>query len=92
MIDDTQKTLVVKGSLTVTEVPRWCREWSRKLHTVEKVDLSQIERADSSALAWLLELKSNAGHSSISFVQPPAALLTLARLSGVADLLGWDGN
>ena len=53
------------------------------------VDLSTLTRFDSSALSVLLELRRRFGGARAPFaaIHPPQALLALARVYGVADLL-----
>lgn len=87
-------TLKPTGSLTMKEVPVW-HATTRSLRTLPtNVDLSAIERTDSSALAWLLDLQSKAKKNQvlITFKNPSQALVTLAQLSGVQALLGWDSE
>ncbi len=73
------------------EVPIWHSKTQSLAALPSIVDLSDVERTDSSALAWLLTLQSRAQkeHTTIRFEHPPQALLTLAQLSGVQALLGW---
>jgi len=53
------------------------------------VDLGQVGRADSGGLALLVDWLSwaQAAHRELRFTALPAALLALARLSDVEDLL-----
>jgi len=52
-------------------------------------DLSGVGRADSGALALLVDWLAwaRAAHRVLKFSAPPAALMALARLSDVEDLL-----
>ena len=54
-----------------------------------EVELSAVERADSGALALLIDWLAwaRAAGRAMSFTALPAALLALARLSGVDELL-----
>ena len=54
-----------------------------------EVDLAGVGRADSGALALLVDWLAWArrAHRVLKFSAPPAALLALARLSDVEDLL-----
>lgn len=93
----SENRLKPTGSLTMKEVPTWHSKTSHPDAVPAEVDLSGVERTDSSALAWLLDLQSRAvtNQSSIAFINPPKALCTLARLSGIEELLGWghaDGS
>lgn len=82
----------ISGPLTASEIPSWRAQWMDGRQLSGSIDLSQVTRTDSSALAWLLELKATATDQSITFINPPRALLTLADLSGVTALLGWDNE
>lgn len=91
-MSETGQTLKPAGSLTMKEVPHWHSK-TQGIHTLPKnIDLSDVDRTDSSALAWLLDLKSKAKQNDvvITFKNPPQALVTLAQLSGVQTLLGWE--
>lgn len=86
----------IAGELTAREVPDLYKRslaW-RSGALPATVDLGAVTRADSSALALLLEWQSWArGRSAdIRFTHPPQALLTFASLSDVGDLLGWDAD
>lgn len=89
-----QTPLSIRGNLTLEEVPRYFNELERHPSVPSSVDLSAVERSDSSALAFLLEIKARARASNVTveFKSPPAALLTLARLSGVSVLLDWPNH
>ena len=54
-----------------------------------EVDLSGVGRADSGALALLIDWLAwaRAARRTLKFSSPPAALLALARLSDVEELL-----
>ncbi|HEY7907050.1 MAG TPA: STAS domain-containing protein [Wenzhouxiangella sp.] len=93
-MSEAGQTLKPTGSLTMKEVPGW----HAKTHAAEalpaSVDLSDVARTDSSALAWLLDLQAKAKQQQrvITFTHPPEALVTLAQLSGVETLLGWENK
>ncbi|MGB7183420.1 MAG: STAS domain-containing protein [Burkholderiaceae bacterium] len=53
---------------------------------LQVIDLSALQRVDSSALAALLHITRNRP-SGCRFVNPPPSLQNLARLYGVDDLL-----
>ncbi len=59
-----------------------------------EVDLSRVGRADSGALALLVDWLAwaRSAHRVLKFSAPPAALLALARLSDVEDLLLGTGK
>lgn len=60
----------------------------------EQVDLSELDRTDSSALALLLEWQAyaRARGRRIKFTYPPQSLEMLARLSQTDALLGWNDS
>lgn len=89
-----KNTLHLDGRLTVAEVAELeSRHRARfKGHSPpETVSLADVDRGDSSALALLLEWQAQARRSGrrIRFEQPPESLRVIARLTGVAPLLGW---
>lgn len=80
----------LSGDLTMLEVPATWRSLSDNLP--DAIDLGGVERIDSSALALLLECRAaaNAAGRSIEFRNPPETLRTIARLTQVEELLGWN--
>lgn len=80
----------VSGDLTVREVPATWRRLGTNLP--EAIDLADVDRIDSSALALLLEFKALATSAGqrIEFRNPPETLRTIARLTQVEELLGWN--
>jgi ABC-type transporter Mla MlaB component len=91
---DQSESIELSGRLTVSEVPAVHARWRNRFASEsppERVDLATLEGADSSALALLLEWQALARKSgrSVRFESPPAALATIARLTGVGPLLGW---
>lgn len=90
---DADGRVSLNGRLTSAEVPEIYRgslDWRRDGLPAE-IDLSGVERADSSALALLLEWRAWAERAGrpIRFVQVPRALCIMASLSQVEGLLGW---
>ena len=90
---DSEGCIALSGPLTSREVPGLFRDsqpWQSK-GMPEIVDLSAVEKADSSALALLLEWASwaQAANRPIRFINVPRALCVLASLSQIGDLLGW---
>lgn len=84
----------LQGRLTVDEVPEIYREhldWESQ-GPPGTIDLSGLEATDSSAVALLLEWMSWArkAGTDIRFDHPPEALRTIAGLSQVDKLLGWN--
>jgi ABC-type transporter Mla MlaB component len=69
------------------------RKFARGRGAIE-VDLSAVGRADSGALALLVDWLAwaQAAHRVLKYSAPPAALLALARLSDVEDLLLGKGT
>lgn len=91
---DNDETLRLEGRLTAREVPaleRRYREQFEQRPLPSRVNLEQVESADSSALALLLEWQTQARRAGVDlhFEKPPQALKVIARLTGVAPLLGW---
>jgi ABC-type transporter Mla MlaB component len=64
------------------------RAFARGQGAIE-VDLSGVKRADSGALALLVDWLAwaQAAHRALKYSAPPPALLALARLSDVSELL-----
>lgn len=92
--DIAPDVLHLEGDLTAKEVVDCHRQslpWRRGARMPGVVDLSEVARIDSSALALLLEWQSwaQANGATIEFRNPPAALRTFASLSAASDLLGW---
>ncbi|MDZ7790481.1 MAG: STAS domain-containing protein [Xanthomonadales bacterium] len=87
-------TLRLQGRLTapeVTELERRHRKVFGSRSSPEVVSLEGVDGVDSSALALLLEWQSRANKNGreLRFEQPPDSLRVIARLTGVAPLLGW---
>ncbi len=87
-----------EGDLTAAEVPDIYRRslaWKKKSGQIPaEVDLSQVGRCDSSALALLLEWAGWAREKdqAIHFSNPPANLVTIASLSETGPLLGFEAE
>jgi phospholipid transport system transporter-binding protein len=54
------------------------------------VDASPLKSFDSAAIATLLELRREAGARGFHVASAPPAMVELAGLYGVADLLGFE--
>ncbi|MGK7297400.1 MAG: STAS domain-containing protein [Candidatus Wenzhouxiangella sp. M2_3B_020] len=96
MADDDEQTVRLEGRLTVDEVPHVYEQrknW-RDDSPPATIDLADLEAADSSAVALLLEWQSWArgAGNSIRFANPPESLRTLAGLSQVDEMLGWKNE
>lgn len=93
MTDDSA-ILRLEGRLTVSEVAKLEDRYRKRFNggsPPETVSLAEVESGDSSALALLLEWQARARRSGrrIRFERPPESLRVIARLTGVAPLLGW---
>jgi ABC-type transporter Mla MlaB component len=93
---DADDTLRLEGALTLSEVPELERRHRDRFAGTPPsvVSLADVESGDSSVLALLLEWQSLARRSGrrIRFENPPQNLGVIARLTGVAPLLGWTEN
>lgn len=83
--------LALLGELTFETVPGLSKELDSmfKQGPWLRVDLAELERVDSAGLALLIEwtrLTRTSGHA-LEFINIPQQLLTLARLSGVEQML-----
>ncbi len=89
--DSSKQYIRVKGELTVATVMDALRQFSRECKALPRwvIDFTQVSKVDSSAIALLVELKRNAlkNKKEIAFIYLPAALLQIARLSQVENLL-----
>ena len=86
----------LQGALTSDEVPQLFAQ-SQRWNTAAlpaSIDLSAVEKSDSSAIALLLEWQAwaQARGKQIEFLNPPDSLRTIAGLSQVESLLGWSEN
>lgn len=79
------------GEVTLAQAPTLARE---ALHALTgrpapwRIDVSGLQRFDSSCLALLMELRRHAGAAGIELSAVPARLLSLARAYGVDFVLG----
>ena len=93
--DSSNQYIQVKGELTSKTVMSALKQFSRECKSLPKwvIDFTQVTKVDSTAIAMLIELKRNAlkNKKSISFIYLPSALLKIARLSQVEDLLQEKG-
>ena len=89
--DSRNKYIQVKGALTVNTVMHALSLFTRECKSLPQwvIDFTGVTRVDSTALALLIELKRNAkkNNKSISFIYLPAALLTIARLSQLEEMI-----
>jgi ABC-type transporter Mla MlaB component len=89
--------LALSGKLTMQEVPAvYQKSLADRIsgQLPDQIDLADLERTDSSALALLLEWQSwaRAKDRQIEFLNPPESLRILAGLSQTGDLLGWTSG
>jgi len=94
---EANDTLRLQGRLTapeVTELERRHRKGFGRRSSIGVVSLEDVDSVDSSALALLLEWQSRAQKQGreMRFERPPDSLRVIARLTGVAPLLGWTDS
>lgn len=89
--DSKNKYIQVKGELTSKTVMDALAQFKTGCKQLPDwvIDLTSVSKVDSSAIALLIELKRDArkNDKNISFIHLPAALLAIARLSQVDELL-----
>ncbi|HJW04110.1 MAG TPA: STAS domain-containing protein [Azospira sp.] len=89
MIECSGDSLRVTAPMVIANARELLLRGQEALANVSRVDLAAVPDADSSALtvlfAWMR--RTQAQGRSFSVVNPPASLLSLAALYGVADLL-----
>jgi len=96
-LTDSANALELTGELTLATVADWHQRLQaarRHGELPERIDLSGVDRADTSALALLLEIESwaRAAGTSIRWTSPPHALRVLADLTQAAELLNWTNE
>lgn len=90
MIAREGERLVVRGHLTIATVPALFETGLQQLSKEDLlVDFSQVEAVDSSAVSMLLGWTRAAQRNrrKLRVTGTPDALLSLARLYGVAEML-----
>jgi phospholipid transport system transporter-binding protein len=93
MATDTAFSLT--GQLTMEQVPGVYKDHRSAISRgqfPDRIDLSGVERSDSSALALLLDWQAKAAARGrrIEFSNPPESLMVLASLTQASELLGWS--
>lgn len=93
-VADAPERVRLSGDLTVDEVPavyHQSQSWL-KSGLPRCIELSALTATDSSAIALLLEWAEWAHNSGVEmeFIDPPEGLRTIAGLSQVGPLLGWE--
>lgn len=96
-MNDTRDTICLEGRLDAAQVAAIERRYRERFAHAGPpaiVSLAGIEAGDSSALALLLDWQARAHEHGrhIRFDQPPESLRVIARLTGIAPLLGWAEN
>jgi phospholipid transport system transporter-binding protein len=88
------EVFTVTGALSFHTLPEVMKESARYAARTDlperlTIDFSQLTGVDSSAVALLLEWRreAQARGKTLTFVNLPANLLSLARLYGVAELI-----
>lgn len=78
----------LRGDLTLKSMPAWLAK-AEALSAAGRLDLSGVERADSSGLALLLELnrRARARGAALEFVGAPSQLRTMATFFGLDAVL-----
>jgi ABC-type transporter Mla MlaB component len=94
MLNKALNLATPSGDMTLSSVAAWHDQFaaaSRQNELPEQIDLSAIDRADTSALALLLEVETwaRAKGGSIRWVSPPQGLRVLADLTQASALLNW---
>jgi len=90
VIEQTEDALVLSGRLTMSTVPAIYESGLKVLAEKDVlVDLSRVETVDSAAVSMLLGWSrvAQARQGALRVAGMPAALLTLANLYGVAEML-----
>ncbi|MDJ0881728.1 MAG: STAS domain-containing protein [Gammaproteobacteria bacterium] len=89
--DSDKQYIQVKGILTSTTVMDALAQFARECEALPSwvIDFTKVSKVDSAAIALLIELKRNARkkQKTVKFIYLPAALLKIASLSEVEDLL-----
>ncbi len=79
--------LNVHGPLTIDSVAAVLNASTELLPDVTRVNLSGVTEVDSAAVALLLEWRRQHAGTQLHFSHLPAALISLAELYGVVDLI-----
>lgn len=87
----------LKGEMTFASTAALYRSFQKTLADGKEItvlDLDEVTRADSSALALLLEWQAMAGRRDhrLHIINAPIDLLRLAQLSEAGDLLDMQGR
>lgn len=79
--------LNVDGPLTIDSVAAVLNASTELLPDVTRVNLSGVTEVDSAAVGLLLEWRRQRAGTQLLFSHLPAALISLAELYGVVDLI-----
>jgi len=88
---DGNNRLAIAGDLSFASVPVLWEQW-RAMRTDQatlELDLSEVQRSDSAGLALLVEWLREAQQTgqSVRFLNMPAQMLAMARVSGLDQVL-----
>ena len=92
-INSTSADVAVSGDLEQNSITDnfWVRDRAAQFKNVQtiKVFLDKIEQADTSGLAWLLNLKRdiNLAGKECFLIEVPLKIVELAKLSGADEIL-----
>jgi phospholipid transport system transporter-binding protein len=81
------QTWSLSGELSFATVTALLAEFESTPSLPQVIDLEKITRTDSAGLALLIEFCKRSQPSSLVFHNIPEQLLTLAKVSGVQDIL-----
>jgi phospholipid transport system transporter-binding protein len=89
--EDDKGRLAIAGELSFATVPHLWERWrslSQGRQSLD-VDLCAVQRSDSAGLALLVEALRRARQTgqSVRFFNIPDQMLTMARVSGLEDIL-----
>jgi anti-anti-sigma factor len=93
-VDQNNQSIRIKGDLVSSTVMQAMQQFTRECKALAQwvIDLSDVSRVDSTAIALLIELKRQAkgSNKAVRFLHLPQTLLTIAHLSQVEALLQED--
>ena len=91
MIRREGDSLFIEGALTLGTVPEVAATVQEQLQGVRVVDFRGVTEVDSAALAlaleWLRRDAESKGSAGLRYANLPVAMLNLAKLYGVSELL-----
>ena len=88
---DGDGRLRLRGELSFASVPALWQQWSEVSsgQTTLDIDLSEVQRSDSAGLALLVDCVRQARQTGqvLRFLNIPAQMLAIARVSGLDEVL-----